>query len=265
MSYPDTLSTLIYDLNANSQFSYTCQGCGRCCHDKTIRLSPYEVLRLARNRGMTTTDFIKHHTEAGGTVLKFRDDDRGCAFLSGAGCSVHADRPLACRLYPLARWTDPDGKESYGRLTPHPQTSGIYGQSGTVMSYLSGQGVTKFYEVGDRYGQLYDRMIAAISAAVPDELDRRAERRGEIDELGAGDVGSIWFDIDRTVTAYCHAKKLPVPFETDKLVHFHVLAVLDWLGSEAEFPIPRETDDRAHRATFGEARRSKRTDSLRNR
>jgi hypothetical protein len=34
---------------------------------------------------------------------------------------VHPDRPLACRVYPLARSVSPDGEESFGHLTPHPR------------------------------------------------------------------------------------------------------------------------------------------------
>ncbi len=43
--------------------------------------------------------------------------------------------------YPLARWISPDGDESFGHLTPHPQTAGIYGTRGTVDDYLTSQGL----------------------------------------------------------------------------------------------------------------------------
>ena len=61
-------------------------------------------------------------------------------FLGPQGCTVHPDRPLACRLYPLARWTSPEGEESFGHLEPHPQTAGLYGTSGTVDNFLTSQG-----------------------------------------------------------------------------------------------------------------------------
>ncbi len=72
-------------------------------------------------------------------MLRTRED-RSCVFLDERGCSVHPDRPLACRLYPLARWVDPDGNESFGHLEPHPQTAGVYGDKGTVADYLAAQG-----------------------------------------------------------------------------------------------------------------------------
>jgi hypothetical protein len=64
------------------------------------------------------------------------ENNRACIFLNQQGCGVHPDRPLACRLYPLARWVDADGTECFGHLTPHPKTEGIYGTSATVADYL---------------------------------------------------------------------------------------------------------------------------------
>ncbi|WP_375789829.1 YkgJ family cysteine cluster protein [Bradyrhizobium sp. Pha-3] len=72
------------------------------CRNKAIRVNPCEILRLARHLGISTTQFIKNHTEAGGTVLRSKEDG-DCGFLGERGCSVHPDRPLACRIYPLAR------------------------------------------------------------------------------------------------------------------------------------------------------------------
>ena len=54
------------------------------------------------------------------------------------------DGALACRLYPPARWVDPDGHESFGHLTPHPKTEGIYGTGATVADYPDRQGAAPF-------------------------------------------------------------------------------------------------------------------------
>jgi hypothetical protein len=53
----------------DSAFAYTCHACRRCCHDKIIHLNPYEVARLAQNRGIGTTEFLTHYTAAA-TALK---------------------------------------------------------------------------------------------------------------------------------------------------------------------------------------------------
>jgi Fe-S-cluster containining protein len=191
-------------------------------------VGPYEALRLARRLGLTTTEFFARHTEAGGTVLQTRED-RSCVFLDERGCSVHPDRPLACRIYPLARWTDPDGNESFGHLEPHPQTAGVYGDTGTVADYLAAQGLAPYFAMGDRYGALYERMVALLERLEPDESERRAERRAEVNEMEAGTVATSFFDVDATVGEYCRARNLPVPTEIDELVDFHIRAVNAWL------------------------------------
>jgi Fe-S-cluster containining protein len=191
-------------------------------------VGPYEALRLARRLGLTTTEFFARHTEAGGTVLQTRED-RSCVFLDERGCSVHPDRPLACRIYPLARWTDPDGNESFGHLDPHPQTAGVYGDKGTVADYLAAQGLAPYFAMGDRYGALYERMVALLERLEPEESERRAERRAEVNEMEAGSVATSFFDVDATVGDYCQARSLAVPTGIDELIDCHIRAVNAWL------------------------------------
>ena len=70
MAYGDLVSRVDFDMKRDSPFSYACHACNRCCRNKAIRVSPYEILRLARYLGVSTTEFIESHTEAGGTVLR---------------------------------------------------------------------------------------------------------------------------------------------------------------------------------------------------
>jgi hypothetical protein len=68
-----------------------------------------------------------------------------------------------------------------------------------------------------------------------EDVDRRAERRAEIDELDAGTLATALFDIDATVATYCRQRSLPVPQDVDALVELHIQAVGAWLESlEAE-------------------------------
>ena len=152
-------------------------------------------------------------------------------FLDERGCSVHPDRPLACRIYPLARWVDPDGNESFGHLEPHPQTAGVYGDQGTVADYLALQGLAPYFAMGDRYGALYERMVALLERLAPAENERRAERRAEVDEMDAGAVATSFFDVDATVGDYCRARNLAVPAEIDALIDLHVRAIDTWLDT----------------------------------
>jgi len=201
-------------------------------------VGPYEALRLSRRLGLSTTEFFALHTEAGGTVLQTRVEDRGCVFLGPRGCTVHPDRPLACRIYPLARWVSAEGDESFGHLEPHPQTAGLYGTQGTVDDYLTSQELPPYFAMGDRYGELYDRMVAIMERIDPGEdADRRTERRAEVDELDAGSLATSWFDVDATVGAHCRERGLTVPTAIDALVALHLEAVGAWLDAlEARLP-----------------------------
>jgi Fe-S-cluster containining protein len=232
MPYKDTLADVDYALPRDGAFSYRCNACSRCCHNKAIRVSPYEILRLARRLGMTTTQFIEQRTEAGGTVLRTQDDNnRACIFLNQQGCGVHSDRPLACRLYPLARWVDAEGNESFGRLTPHPKTEGIYGASATVIDYLQQQGAAPFFDMGDRYGAVYQRMVDVLEGLDADELDRRPDRRKEVEDTVAGVAASPWIDIDKTVAGFCKANGRPVPEDIEGAIAVHIEAINAWVAS----------------------------------
>jgi hypothetical protein len=48
MSYGDLVSRVNFDMKRDSAFTYACHACNRCCRNKAIRVSPYEILRLAR-------------------------------------------------------------------------------------------------------------------------------------------------------------------------------------------------------------------------
>src|SRR3990170_3176536 len=63
---------VVFDLEWSSPFAYTCNACSRCCYGKAILVGPYEVLRLARNRGLTTTELLAPCGGGGGGPLRAR-------------------------------------------------------------------------------------------------------------------------------------------------------------------------------------------------
>ena len=86
--------------------------------------------------------------------------------------------------------------------------------------------------MADRYGELYDRMVAVLERLDPaEDVDRRTERRAEIDELDAGTLATAWFDVDATVAAYCRERARPVPTAIEALVDLHLEAVGAWLDA----------------------------------
>lgn len=142
---------------------------------------------------------------------------------------MHPDRPLACRLYPLARWTHADGTEAFGLLEPHPRTAGTYGGAGVVADYLDAQGLAPYFAMADRYGEVHQRMASVLERVAPEEHARGAERRADMDELDVGAGAAALMDVDATVTAYCRDRSLPVPADLDALVDLHVRAIGAWL------------------------------------
>lgn len=83
-----------------------------CCRDLSQALTPYDVLRLKKNLGMTTQTFFERYAEirvgpaTGLPVASLRfspDRERRCPFVTAEGCSVYVDRPASCRIYPLVR------------------------------------------------------------------------------------------------------------------------------------------------------------------
>lgn len=203
----------------SAAFSYACQRCLRCCHDKLIQVNPYEAARLARRIGVSTTTFAAEHLEDG--VFLRRKEDGSCEFLGPEGCTVHPDRPLVCRLYPLGRHVAEDGSISYSHHEPHPETEGVYGRDGTIEQFLTQQGVQPFAAAADRYLAILQRLFDAWRAGTAD---------GGVDS-GESDpsAGELLLDLDRTVAAYCAARGLPEPVAIEQRMELHLAAIGAWL------------------------------------
>jgi Fe-S-cluster containining protein len=81
-----------------------------CCSNIDISLTPYDIVRLKKRLGITSTQFLKDYTvpyemeKEGIAGVKFRPVDAGtaCRFMTADGCAVYEDRPTACRYYPVA-------------------------------------------------------------------------------------------------------------------------------------------------------------------
>ena len=90
-----------------------------CCHKVELRLFPVDVLRLKKNLDLHSTEFMEQYTSIGpgahpyfpAVMLKMADrENYPCPFLIKEGCSVYADRPSACRTYPLERAVEKSSK-----------------------------------------------------------------------------------------------------------------------------------------------------------
>ncbi len=101
-------------LSPESTFRFACHKevpCfGKCCADVNIFLTPYDVLRMKRALGILSGEFLDRYTstlvmgenQIPLVMLKMHEEgDRKCPFVSEEGCTIYADRPWACRMYPL--------------------------------------------------------------------------------------------------------------------------------------------------------------------
>jgi len=216
-------------LNRQSPFGYACNRCLECCRFKKIQLNPYEIARLALNRGLSTTEFIARHTTNGGTVLRFLEDG-ACGFLDAQGCSVHPDRPLVCRLYPLGRHVTFLGVEHFNQIESEPGCLGTFHASGTIDQFLAEQGAGPFMQAADLYLDLLLRLLEALQdqeLAPAQSGDVLATVRTVTDRPEGGHDLS-WIDMDRALSDYCKQSGLPVPKDLEAKMALHIKAVLTW-------------------------------------
>lgn len=108
-------------LDADDVLALACSREGSCCFGALVPLTPWELAVLAHGASLSLREFRARHTRAGGTILCFTNQAAGLPgkpacnlYAAGQGCSVHASRPLACRLFPLSS-ARVDGRRTYQR------------------------------------------------------------------------------------------------------------------------------------------------------
>lgn len=217
-------------LDRDSAFSYRCRGCGRCCVHKRIQVNPYEILRLARNRGLSTGKFCRRYLEQDGPWLRTTEEG-ACVFLRDGGCSVHPDRPLACRTYPLGRWRSADAEETFRRLRSHPRSEGVFGRDGTVQRFLDEQGVAPYAEAADRYQALFYRLFDALHRILPRRPDLPDATPRALLASDESDAPAFleWLDVDAIVSRACADRGREVPGQIEAVVCLHIAAIDQWL------------------------------------
>ena len=104
-----------------------------CCSNIDISLTPYDIVRLKRRLGLSSSEFLERYTVPyemekdgiAGVKLKPVDAGTACRFMVPEGCSVYEDRPTACRYYPVAllsmrRQDEATDRDSYALVKePH--------------------------------------------------------------------------------------------------------------------------------------------------
>ncbi len=194
-------------------FGYICRACSRCCQHKVIQVNPYEIARLARRTGQTTGEFRAKCTEDGAGSILRRNESDTCIFIGAEGCTVHPDRPLVCRLYPLGRRVSADGTERWLHVTPHPQSEGEYSKNGTIADFIAKQGAIPYMRAADEYSDWVREAYALIEA------------EGET-ASGTGDgTPKDLLDMDTAITMHCAEAGTAEPsdIEDRKCLHLEIL------------------------------------------
>jgi len=138
-----------------------------CCSNIDISLTPYDILRLSRRLDISTTEFLVRYTfpyelEPNGIAgVKFKpvEDGSACQFMRSEGCDVYADRPTACRYYPVAllsmRRSDEYTDHNAYALVKEPHCHGHNEpRTLTIEEYRQEQGVVEYDVLGRGWRQL---------------------------------------------------------------------------------------------------------------
>jgi Fe-S-cluster containining protein len=174
-------------LGLNSRFKFKCHpgvSCfTECCGRIDIPLTPYDIVRLKKRLGITSTEFLQIYTrseldeKSGLPLVMLRmppETNNKCPFVTPQGCTIYSDRPCACRYYPIGQATlqreeGLEGIEEFYFLVQEPYCKGH--EESTEWTVAS-------WRV-DQEPDLYDEMNQEWKAMM---LRRDADARQAIDE-----------------------------------------------------------------------------------
>ena len=137
-----------------------------CCRDVSIVLTPYDILRLKKALRMDSTEFLEKHTlplfgaqqKFPLTILRMDPETKKCPFVTEQGCQVYADRPWACRMYPLgvAKPKNPTPADQPFYFVLHEELCHGHGQGKTrsVREWIAEQGIEEYEMMGASFQEL---------------------------------------------------------------------------------------------------------------
>lgn len=172
-STPHTTVDLRSRLTRKDSFSFACGPdvpCfTECCGKLELLLTPYDVLRLKRRLGITSSQFLDDYTDVRAqTSHGFPEfflrmgpaPDSRCPFVSERGCTVYEDRPGACRVYPLGRAAGASPlrgatQEFYFTVREAHCRGFEMDREWTVEEWLADQGIEAYNVFNDMLMELY--------------------------------------------------------------------------------------------------------------
>jgi Fe-S-cluster containining protein len=138
-----------------------------CCSNIDISLTPYDILRMKRHLGISSTEFLRDYTfpyelekdGIAGVKLKPADGATHCRFMREEGCGIYADRPTACRYYPIAllsmrRQDEYVDRNSYAIVNEAHCKGHQEPRTLTIQAYREEQGLEEYDELARGWRQL---------------------------------------------------------------------------------------------------------------
>ena len=175
MSQPDVpfpnspvVPTMVEDSHVIEFSCHKGIGCwNACCSNIDISLTPYDVLRMKKRLGITSTEFLKDYTvpyemeKDGIAGIKFRPVENGtaCRFMKPEGCDIYSDRPTACRYYPVAllsmrKQDEYVDRDSYAIVKEDHCKGHEVNRRITIADYRKEQGLDEYDELARGWRQL---------------------------------------------------------------------------------------------------------------
>ena len=147
-----------------------------CCMNIDIILTPYDIIRLKQRLGISSTEFLRQYTEpfefaknsVAGVKLKPVEGGTACQFVADEGCSVYADRPTACRYYPVGllstrRQDENVDRASYALVREDHCHGHFEDRRLTIAEYRKEQGLEEY----DGRGRAWRQQILKVKSAGP--------------------------------------------------------------------------------------------------
>ncbi len=177
MNALDTLKKTILEqfprLEANDKFKFSCHpgvSCfNQCCADVNIFLTPYDVLRLKNQLGITSQDFLDKYTQLvadhkqqlPAVQLRMTETEtKHCFFVDPEkGCTVYENRPWSCRMYPVGQASPKESENStdkkfYFILNEEVCKGFEDGKEWTISEWMIDQGVGDYDIFGEMFKEI---------------------------------------------------------------------------------------------------------------
>jgi len=204
-----------------------------CCRQLELALTPYDVLRLKKATGLSSSAFLENYVIIEREekdvfprlyLTMVDDGNASCVFVAKHGCTVYRDRPGACRAYPMGRaavLTTEDRMEEFYVLLQESHCYGFNENSNqTPKKYGKNQGLSSYNRFND---------------AVCGILQHERIRQGMMLTEGQADAFVLsLYDLD-TFREMIFKDKLPhTPFDMSKRKELEddeslLLFAIDWL------------------------------------